>query len=168
PHPIPEAAQKNRWRAVLGIGSWPEASLKLSAVDVSEGATRLFDRSQDAAIEAAVAASTAIPGLHAPITVDDHRYMDGGVAGAHIDVAQGYGTVIAIVTGGGAAARQQVDSLRSAGARVALISPDAQSAATVGADRFVMSQVKPSAESGLRQAAAVADEVRNVWSGTTS
>jgi len=136
-------------------------------VDVEDGAIRLFDRTQDAAIEAAVAASTAIPGLQAPITVGDHRYMDGGVAGGHIDAAQGYGTVIAVVTGGGVAAQQQIDTLRSAGGRVILIAPDAEAAASIGADRFVMSQVKPSAEAGLRQAAAVADEVRQVWPGTT-
>jgi NTE family protein len=146
PHPIAEEAQKNRWRRMLGISEWPNQPLKISAVDITDGAVRFFDRSQDVGIETAAAASTAIPGLHAPITVGDRRYMDGGVATTGIDAALGYGTVVAITTGGGQLVRQQVELVRSGGSRIVNVSPDAESLSALGTDRMVASQAKPSAE----------------------
>jgi NTE family protein len=168
PHPIAEEAQKNRWRRMLGISEWPNQPLKISAVDITDGAVRFFDRSQDVGIETAAAASTAIPGLHAPITVGDRRYMDGGVATTGIDAALGYGTVVAITTGGGQLVRQQVELVRSGGSRIVNVSPDAESLSALGTDRMVASQAKPSAEAGLRQAGMVVEEVRKVWTGATS
>jgi NTE family protein len=162
PHPIPENAQKSRWRTVLGIDAWPQGGLQLAAVDVFDGTTRLFDRTQDASIDAAVAASTSIPGLFAPITVGDHRYMDGGVGGTHADAARGYATVIVVITGGTLSPTQLKD-LQDSGSRIAILPPDSASAAAMGTDRRVTSQIKPSAEAGVRQAAVAADDIRKAW-----
>jgi NTE family protein len=90
PNAASEGAHIAGWRAELGDVTWPSRNLKISAVDVSDGSIRLFDSTQGVPILTAVAASTAIPGVFAPITVGDHRYMDGGIAGDHVDAAEGY------------------------------------------------------------------------------
>jgi hypothetical protein len=45
------------------------------AVDVFDGSIRLFDKMQGVPIGRGVAASSALLGLDAPITIGDRRYM---------------------------------------------------------------------------------------------
>ena len=66
PNAAPELAHISGWRAELGdLTAWPNQALKISAVDVSDGSVRLFDRTQGVPLVTAIAASTAIPGLFA-------------------------------------------------------------------------------------------------------
>lgn len=71
------------------IRSWPTRALKIAAVDVTDGTVRFFDSTQGVPIDRAAAASNAIPGQVAPITIGDHRYMDGASGGANVDGAAG-------------------------------------------------------------------------------
>jgi NTE family protein len=61
-------------------GGWPEAPLWLCAVRLADGERAVFGKTSDAGddVGAAVAASCAIPGYYAPVTVVGEEYVDGG------------------------------------------------------------------------------------------
>src|SRR5712692_1427379 len=167
PHPISEDTQKAIWKRRLGIDDWPARALKVSAVDISDGSIRLFDAGQGVPIEAAVAASTAQPGLQAPITIGDRRYMDGGVAGTHIDGALGYPIVVAITPfAGSLKTAQELELVRSKGSQVIDIVADQDARAAMGPNLFDPSRIRPTADAGERQAAAAAAELRKLWKGS--
>jgi NTE family protein len=67
--------------AFLGDG-WPAKALYVSAVRRSNGRRALFGRAgvPTGGLRAAVAASCAVPGYFAPVTVEGEQYIDGGVA----------------------------------------------------------------------------------------
>ena len=164
PNAAPELAHISGWRAELGdLTAWPSQALKISAVDVSDGSVRLFDQTQAVPLLTAIAASTAIPGLFAPITVGDQRYMDGGIAGDHIDAAKGYPIIVAITPNRLAAPVGHASPFP--GGQVLYLAPDAASAAARGNVSLDTSRVKPSMEAGLAEAASVASDVRTMWNG---
>ncbi len=59
---------------------WPEERLWLNAVRLADGARVVFGKDDDAGgdVGAAVAASCAIPGYYAPVSVGGNDYVDGG------------------------------------------------------------------------------------------
>lgn len=71
-------------------GRWPEASLWITAVRARDGKVVAFGR-DDApctTVGHAVAGSSAVPGVYAPICIDGERYVDGGMASAvHVRLA---------------------------------------------------------------------------------
>jgi NTE family protein len=62
-------------------GSWPDRALWIIAVRLDVGRRVVFGRDPLSEIEVgtAVEASCAVPGRFAPVTIDGHRYVDGGV-----------------------------------------------------------------------------------------
>ena len=58
---------------------WPDRDLRISAIDIGTGELVAFDRASGVALVDAVAASCAVPGAWPPVTIGEHRYMDGGV-----------------------------------------------------------------------------------------
>jgi NTE family protein len=173
----PEAIGQQAWLQFIDgdtgplVHAWPSRPLKVAAIDVSDGTVRFFDSTQNVPIELALAATTAVPGRVAPITVGDRRYMDGFTGGPcptgcwpYLDAAAGYGVIVAVTTGPGATAVAELaDHMRSQGSRVVVISPDAESAAARGLDVFDLSRTGPTAQAARRQATTVAAEVRDVW-----
>jgi NTE family protein len=74
-------------RALLGGGEWPEADLRVTAVDCEGGQTRVWTAGDGVDLGRAVTTSIAIPTLLGPVAVDGRRYMDGGVTSAsHLDL----------------------------------------------------------------------------------
>jgi len=74
-------------RALLGGGEWPEADLRITAVDCDSGQTRVWSARDGVDLGRAVTTSIAVPTLLGPVTVDGRRYMDGGVTSAsHLDL----------------------------------------------------------------------------------
>ncbi len=67
----------------LGDG-WPDHDLFICAVRRRSGTRVVFGRARvpHDGLSAAVAASCAVPGYFAPVTVDGEQYIDGGVASA--------------------------------------------------------------------------------------
>lgn len=66
----------------LSEGGWPEGPLWVVAVDLASGRRVVFGRDgtvDGASLGAAVAASCAVPAFFEPVTIDGHRYVDGGV-----------------------------------------------------------------------------------------
>ena len=60
--------------------SWPARDLWICAVRRGDGRRVVFGRpgSPDVPLHLAIAASCAVPGYFAPVTIDDHTYVDGG------------------------------------------------------------------------------------------
>jgi NTE family protein len=60
--------------------SWPESDLWICAVRRRDGRRVVFGRpgSPEAPLHLAIAASCAVPGYFAPVTIGDHTYVDGG------------------------------------------------------------------------------------------
>jgi len=65
-------------------GEWPdEPRLRSVAVSLSTGRREVFSATSGAAIGLAVAASCAVPGLHAPVSIDGTDYIDGATHSAN-------------------------------------------------------------------------------------
>ena len=167
PRVFSEEEYVQRAVARLGVLDWPLQPLQISAVDVLDGTRRLIDRTQGVPIEWAVAASSALPGVSAPITLGDRRYMDGSVAGTPADAVTGYGVILLILPGG-AVPDTELERLRAQGSQVMIIRPDAESAVARGPDPQDPTRMRGSAEAGWRQAAAVAADLHNLLDGTAS
>lgn len=147
---------------------WPSQPLRIAAGDVADGTIRFFDKSQGVPIERAVAASSAIPGATAPITVGDRRYMDGSVGGINIDGAAGASIVLVLspsTTVNPEDTRRQIDRARSQGSQVLNVSPDTDARAAMGPNNFDQTRLAPTAQAAARQAGTIADQVRSFWEG---
>lgn len=119
-------------RTLPPVVDWP-AALMLTAVDTADGRRRTFDASSGVPVSVAVAASTCLPGLFAPVSIGGRRYMDGGVgSGTNADLARGRDEVLIVapIDGGGLASL--VAELESGGSRVQVIRPSQASAVALG------------------------------------
>jgi NTE family protein len=156
----PEEETLRSAAGALRVSDWPDLPLRIAAVDVYDGTVRFFDPTQGVPIARAVAASRAVPGLDAPITVGQRRYMDGSVAGENLEGAIGYNVVIAIIPERrGPSSSGEIERYRNYhGGDVVQITPAADSPVMTGAG-----VTAPAAEAGLRYAATVLDEVRDAW-----
>ncbi len=59
---------------------WPAATTWICAAHHPSGRRAVFGRDLDAGLAEALAASSAVPGLFRPVTIDGRRYSDGGAA----------------------------------------------------------------------------------------
>jgi NTE family protein len=76
---------------------WPQRPILLPAVDAHTGRTVVFTRDCGVELVDAVAASCAVPGVWPPVTIDGHRYIDGGVRSVtNADLAAGSDPVLII------------------------------------------------------------------------
>lgn len=167
PHPVPEALQIESIRRRLAIDGWPSRLVRVAAVDVWDGTVRFFEASQGVPIEVAVAASCAQPGLQAPVSVGDRRYMDGGTAGTNIDGAAGYEIIIAVTAfPARGRTRQEIDVVCASGGQVIHVAPDAEARREMGPDPSDVRRAKIAAEAGARQGREIGSAERDLWSRT--
>jgi NTE family protein len=67
---------------------WPARDLRIPAVEAATGEEVIFTRDSGVALLDAVAASCAVPGIWPPVSIDDRRYIDGGVrSSTNVDLA---------------------------------------------------------------------------------
>lgn len=155
-----------------GVDRWPDAELRITAVDASSGVLMTFDRSSGADLLGVVAASCASPGVRPPSTVGGRRFIDGGVhSPINADLATGYDRVVVLAPleeAGDtmASPADEVVALRSTAARVAFVVPD--ESAREGVGRTLSELLKPArrtaaAKAGHEQAGRVATEIERVW-----
>ncbi|MFC0032085.1 patatin-like phospholipase family protein [Micromonospora chaiyaphumensis] len=155
--------------ARLPLRQWPARRLLVTAVDAASGEFVVFDATTEVALVDAVGASCAVPGVWPPVTIGGRRYVDGGVRSAvNADLAAGARAVVVLAptrAGFGPMPRlsAQVAQLRSAGAAVAVVSPDRAARAAIGRNVLDPARRAASARAGFAQAAAVAEEVSAVW-----
>jgi NTE family protein len=156
------------FRSILGGQDWPERELTITAVDAETGEFTPFDKTSGVPLLHAVAASCAVPGVYPPVTIDGHRYVDGGMRSAtNADLAQGYDRLVVLAPiprgfGPMASVDAQVTGMVS---RVAVVSPDQDSRTAIGRNVLDPAARAPSAKAGRAQAAAVAERIAEVWNG---
>ncbi|GAA3723095.1 NTE family protein [Spinactinospora alkalitolerans] len=152
----------------LPVHRWPDQRLLVTAVDARSGALAVFSRDGDASLVDAVAASCAVPGVWAPVTIGGRLYIDGGVrSSANVDLADGHGRVVVLApttAGAGpfAGARAQAAGL-SGNPRVTVVAPNAAAKAAIGRNVLDPERRAPAARAGRAQAAEVAEAVAGVW-----
>lgn len=152
---VPEERRRAviEWR--LPVHDWPDAPLRVVAVDALTGEERIFDRSSGVELVDAVAASCAVPGIWPPVTIDGRRYVDGGVRSfTNADLADGYDNVLVI------APMIEPDLTVATGL---LITPDEASLAAIGVNALDPSTRPGAAKAGRAQATSVVDAVRAMW-----
>ncbi|HEX8868137.1 MAG TPA: patatin-like phospholipase family protein [Lentzea sp.] len=150
----------------LSTKDWPERALKVTAVDTADGKFVAFDRDSGVPLVRAVASSCAVPLVWPPVTIDGHRYMDGGMRSvANVDLAAGCSRVVVVAPltrSMSVAATPQAQAARL-GVPSIVVSPSREALAAIGPNLLDPARRKPAAEAGFAQAAAVVEAVREVW-----
>jgi len=151
----------------LPVHEWPERRLQITAIDTANGSLVVWERAAGVPLPLAVASSCAVPWIYPPVTINGRRYMDGGVRSAtNADLAAGHDVVLVIAPTAGlgsAVLDDEMAQLCAAGARVAVIAPDAPAMDAIGPNPLDPARRAAAAEAGLAQARTAAgalDEVR--------
>ncbi|HEV7450709.1 MAG TPA: patatin-like phospholipase family protein [Pseudonocardiaceae bacterium] len=172
---VPEAERRGIIEARLGVCTWPQQTLLVTAIDAESGEFVAFENGSQVGGTAvtlvdAVAASCSVPGVWPPTTIGGRRWIDGGVRSpTNADLAAGYERIVVLAPiargfrpATGVAA--QVAALRER-ARVTLVTPDAGARRDIGRNVLDLARRAPAAQAGRAQAGSVAPEVAHVWSG---
>jgi NTE family protein len=138
-HPIATESEfvTSYWRR-FPKRQWPSNAYECVSVDVVDGSLKVWNKSSGVPLALAVASSCALPGLFLPVTIDAHRYMDGGARSTtNADLARGCKTAIVMAPTAGinhplaklsvARLDRELQILRSSGCKVVVIVPDAAS-----------------------------------------
>jgi NTE family protein len=145
--------------------------LLIVAVDTETGETKIFDRLSGTSLVDAVSASCAVPGIWPPVTIDGHRYMDGGARSSdNADLALGYARTVIVSPMGtarpeitGESLEQQVETLKSGGGKTYLVEPDEASKSAIGLNPLAPQTRTPAAKAGRSQGHAIAEDVARFW-----
>ena len=166
---ISEGSRLEVVMARLPIHQWPERRLLVTAIDTEDGSLVTWDRTSGIPLPLAVASSCAVPWVYPPVTINERRYMDGGVRSTtNADVAAGFEMVLIVAPMGGfmpAALEDEVACLRSAGSRVDVILPDQSALDAIGPNPLDPARRPASAEAGLAQAESAAATLSPAWEG---
>lgn len=167
---VHESVRREVIESRLSDPPWPDRRLLVTAVDAENGETRVFDRDSGVRLVDAVGASCAVPLIWPPMTVDGHRYIDGGVRSVtNADLATGCTRVVVIapVTVAWRRNSRIENQLKTLGPdlRSIVVSPDAESRKAIGSNVLDPARRPASARAGRIQAASVAARVAAVWSG---
>ncbi|HET7337912.1 MAG TPA: patatin-like phospholipase family protein [Candidatus Dormibacteraeota bacterium] len=165
---VPESERRHVIESRLRLRTWPEQRLLIVAVDAESGEPRIFDAASGVPIVDAVAASCAVPLVWPPMTVDGHRYMDGGVRSiANADLAVGCERVVVLAPVTAAVRRTGRISTQLAGlgdgVRSVTVSPDSAARRAIGRRVLDPARRAGAARAGREQAADVAESIRPVW-----
>ena len=174
---VPEQERLEIIAARLPVQQWPNKQrLDITAVDAQTGEWVIFDQASNVPLVLAVAASCAVPGIYPPITINGHRYIDGGVrSGTNADIAKGYQQVLVLraeiydVSAMDASIPHltfddELAELQQTGAQTRIITPDEASAAARGPNPFDSSRRDISAKAGRAQGRLLAENVKHFWS----
>lgn len=177
---VPEQRFVDNFRHLDGDG-WPRR-YACTAVDAETGAFIVWDGGNQAELPRAVASSCAVPGVFPPITIDGHRYIDGGMrSGTNADLAEGHDRVLIVSLMGASRLATTPDPrmeryrrrmedelgvLTDAGATVEMLVPDDEAAAMLGLNLMDSTRSLAAAETGIRQGRQNADRLGAFWSET--
>jgi NTE family protein len=163
---VSEVERRAVFESRLALRGWPDRALRVTAVNTEDGAFTVFDRDSGVPLLDAVAASCAVPLVWPPVTINGHRYMDGGMRSpANADLADGYERVVVVAPLTRALSRAAGPGAQVAalGGRSILLSPDAAAVKAIGRNVLDPTRRAPAAQAGRAQAAAVVEAVRRVW-----
>lgn len=170
---VPEEARVEVMRTRLPIQEWPDRKLLINAVDTANGDWAVFDRASGVDLVYAVAASCAVPTVWPPVTINGHRYMDGGMrSGTNADLAKGYGKVLVLapiveveamppIFGSNLLVEKQM--LESEGSQTLVINPDKAALNAIGPNLLDPTRRGPAARGGYAQGKTLAEILRGFW-----
>jgi NTE family protein len=164
---VPEADRRAVIAARLQGHDWPERRVLITAVDAETGEFVVFDREQGVSLVDAVAASCAVPGVWAPVTIGERRYIDGGMRSpVNADLAGGYDRVVILapVTGSFGPTTRIGGQIAGLGVPVALIQPDRPAKRAFGRNVLDPARRAAAARAGQAQAKQESARVAEVWS----
>ncbi|MCR9277329.1 MAG: patatin-like phospholipase family protein [Pseudomonadaceae bacterium] len=175
-HTADESAWIAAAAANASVDAWPEADLRLIAVDVDTGQRVVLCPGTDVTLHQALAASCSVPGMFPVIHAAGKRLMDGGVhSGTSADVLlvdePGLAVVIApIVTGtaafGDLASRcidTEVATLKAAGWQVLRVLPSPPEKEIFGPNLMDPDRAEGSLEAGRARGSVVAGLLGRLW-----
>ena len=165
---VSESTRRAAVAARLPETIWPDTDLLLPAVDAVTGQVAVFTKESGVDLVDAVAASCAVPGVWPPVTINGHRFIDGGVrSGTNADLAAGCDRVL-VITPMQAAAPQpwgdldaEIEQLPPAGVRV--VYANEPSVAAFGTNPLSPSTRGPAAREGREVGRAEAAAVGSFW-----
>ena len=165
---VDESARRVAIAARLPVHAWPDRVVLLTAIEAETGELAVFTRESGVSLVDAVAASCAVPGVWPPVTIDGHRYVDGGVrSGTNADLAAGCDRVL-IITPTPADSPSpwgdlegEVELLRPADVRV--VHADEASLAAFGTNPLSPATRGPSARAGRELGRAQAAGLARFW-----
>lgn len=168
---VDPAARREVVAGRLGAAvDWPaHQRLLITAVDADSGELTAFDADSGVPLVDAVTASCAIPGVWPVVGLAGRRWIDGGVhSTANAQLAAGYERVVVIAPAASGnkvilSPARQGAALAAAGAKVEVITPDADSKRAFGRNPLDPSRRAPATRAGRAQAAAHARAVADVW-----
>ncbi len=164
-------------RSLAGLpgDAWPPRAYACTAVDAQDGAFKLWTAESGVGLARAVASSCSVPGIYPPVTIDGRRYIDGGMrSGTNADMARGF-EIVAIIAiraraGAGPAAERaravldgEIAILREGGAKVAVLAPDADSAAALGLNLMDARRRPAAAAAGFAQGEKGDGALAAIW-----
>ncbi|NYB51161.1 MAG: patatin-like phospholipase family protein [Methanobacteriaceae archaeon] len=150
-------------------------NLIINTVNAENGEWVTFDSNSNIPLLIAVAASSAVPGMFPPITINGKRYIDGGIAGTNADLGKGYDGVLILVaepsiihppmgpTMHRKSFQEELKELEQSGCKVMIITPDEESLRIKGTNPWDVTLASASAEAGYRQGISLSEEVKSFW-----
>lgn len=165
---VPERRRREVIEARLPQHKWPDRDIRIVAVDASTGEERVFTAADGADLVDVVTGSCAVPGVWPPMTIDDRRYIDGGVrSSTNVDLVADFDIVLVLAPVEDLTVLDpDVDKASKKVLKrknTLAIRPDEDSLAAFGANPLDPATARPAAQAGRAQAAAVADDVRALW-----
>jgi NTE family protein len=153
----------------LPSGGWPQAPLKMTAIDADTGELHLLDKDSGVSLATAAEASGAVPGLWPVVEALGRRWIDGGsCSAANAGLGASYERVVVIAPAAGGFPGQRVTldevaHLKAGGVAVVLIHPDERGRAAIGDNAFDPRRRGAAAQAGRAQGRESAAEVAQVW-----
>ncbi|WP_286243995.1 patatin-like phospholipase family protein [Methanobacterium ferruginis] len=151
-------------------------NLIVNAVDAENGEWVTFNQHSDVSLLLAVTASSAVPGVYPPTTINGHRYIDGSMSsGTNADLAKGYDLVLIIVaeptmthpamgpTMHRISFEEEIAELEHSGSKFMIITPDGNSMQAKGNNPLDANLRASSAMAGRKQGKKLAQKVKSFW-----
>jgi len=159
--PTWEARQRIIAQRLKGL-DWPRTALRIVSVNARTGEAKIWDRNSGISLTDAVAASCAVPGVWPVVPLQGEPYMDGAVrSSTNADLARGCKRVLVISPQGygernpiSGHLHAEVDALRTHGASVHVIAPDANCLQAMGPNILDPSRCAAVAQAGYAQGCA--------------
>jgi NTE family protein len=144
--------------------TWPDEPFWVCAVRVRDGRRRVFGREpSEVTVGTAVAASSAVPGLLAPVVIDGHDHVDGAIhSPTNADLVAGlaFDRAIVVAPMAGPAGdwrpsvrayhsrllAQEAEAVRRSGTEVTVVVPDRHVLEAMGGRSMAPGREKPVAE----------------------
>ena len=166
-HPSSGAEQRiDVIRSRIRVDRWPDRDLRVTAVDARTGRFTVWDKDGPADLVRAVASSCAVPVVWPPVEIDGTPYIDGGMrTPANADLAADADAVVVLapIARGLGKAGSAESQLRRLPERSTLVVPDKEALSAFGRNVLDPTKRADAARAGLRQSAAVVEQVRAVW-----